>query len=221
MARMPKYAKMQNQKISSIHAPPPKHRLVAIINSPLFLWFLTAVFVTGAGRYFTQVQECARDASSALERWETVNGEIEDRSDYYRHALRTAKTVAELKQYRYKSDVAEIADKDSRELFTMRDRILRMVSPEELEKANFASSIIENTFLQTVEKNTDAGLVEAKSFLSKYHEPRFATLRTNCGPPSIFAQLTSGTRYVLSVFTPLQVIWRIDPNTGKPNIQVK
>lgn len=55
---------------------PKGNRLLAIINSAAFLWFLSVLFITVGGSYLTKYQECARQADDVIEKFQHINEEL-------------------------------------------------------------------------------------------------------------------------------------------------
>ena len=52
------------------------NRFLSIINSAAFLWFLSALFVTAGGSYYTKYQECARQADETIDKFQHLNEEL-------------------------------------------------------------------------------------------------------------------------------------------------
>jgi hypothetical protein len=69
--RMPKYAKIQNAR--NRRSPPSAARF---FNSPLGIWFLSAIFVTVGGAALSARQECLTSAQSDIERFRLLSEEL-------------------------------------------------------------------------------------------------------------------------------------------------
>jgi hypothetical protein len=72
MAKMPKYAKIQNGQSRRKTADSP----LAILSNPFTLWLLSAVFLTGLGSYWTARHECLTSAQSDIQIYRQISDEI-------------------------------------------------------------------------------------------------------------------------------------------------
>jgi hypothetical protein len=76
---------------------PKKSRLVSILNSGFFLWFLTLCVVTAGGSYLTSYQQCRKDAEDEIERNTRIQRELFQRELRIREIILTAPSVAEMR----------------------------------------------------------------------------------------------------------------------------
>jgi hypothetical protein len=76
---------------------PKKSKLAAILNSGLFLWFLTLCVVSAGGAYLTSYQQCRKDAEEEIERSTRIQRELFQRELRIREIILTTPTVAEMR----------------------------------------------------------------------------------------------------------------------------
>lgn len=76
---------------------PPKRKIFAVINSGLFLWFLTLLVVTAGGALLTSRQQCLKEADEAIERDTRVQREIFQRELKIKQIITAAPTIAEVR----------------------------------------------------------------------------------------------------------------------------
>lgn len=67
--------------------------LLKVINSPFFLWCISAFFLTIGGGYLTSYQQCVRDADKVSLDYFEVTGELYDRRIAIVDAINEAKTI--------------------------------------------------------------------------------------------------------------------------------
>lgn len=129
--RMPKYEKLRNARLYGAMHQPKASRISAVLNSPLFLWVLTALFVTAAGSYFSQVQKCMSDADAAADKFDLLENERWKREYYFKHALATMKTFAEVREAkdRYMPSSSDFKSKTAWDLQVEQFHILRRAVP--------------------------------------------------------------------------------------------
>jgi hypothetical protein len=76
---------------------PKQSRLTSILNSGLFLWFLTLCVVTAGGAYLTSYQQCRKDAEEEIERNTRIQRELFQRELRIREIILTAPSVSEMR----------------------------------------------------------------------------------------------------------------------------
>src|ERR1700682_67712 len=76
---------------------PKKSKLVSILNSGLFLWFLTLCVVAAGGAYLTSYQQCRKDAEEEIERNTRIQRELFQRELRIREIILTAPSVSEMR----------------------------------------------------------------------------------------------------------------------------
>lgn len=64
-----------------------------VINSAIFIWFLTAIFVTLGSGYLTQHRQCLADAEGVIERISKLRSEIVRRQRTYLSDVMSARTL--------------------------------------------------------------------------------------------------------------------------------
>jgi hypothetical protein len=203
MARMPKYERIRNKKLNLFARVDKPGRLWTFLNSAIFLWFLTAAFVSVGGSYFSQVQKCIADGETLTDRFSLLTQELSNRDTEFGFILHNAESINALisKKAQYKSWYSEFQGKDGQEIEAERLRILRRAEPLSLSKARDAYQVFPNEMkieIATVDSNQT--IFEA----SKAGTPAFKEtpantflLRNNCSVLSILKQLLYGERYVL------------------------
>jgi hypothetical protein len=72
MAKMPKYAKIQNRLLRRKTAK----SVLEILGNPFILWLLSAAFLTGLGSYLTARHECLISAQSDIQTYGQLSDEI-------------------------------------------------------------------------------------------------------------------------------------------------
>lgn len=85
------------QRVLAAIEKPPKSRLLAIVNSSLFLWVLTLLVVTTGGTALTSYQQCVKEADEAIERNTRVQREIFQRELRIKQILLGASSVADMR----------------------------------------------------------------------------------------------------------------------------
>ena len=127
MVRKPRVAKVKK----------PVSRLWLFVNSGLFLWLLTAVFVTIGGSYFSQIQKCVADADALGERYYILTRELSNRNTEFARAIHVAESIEALKRAKaeYKSDFAEFQAKTGDEIESEWRHIIRRVDTRSLSVA--------------------------------------------------------------------------------------
>jgi hypothetical protein len=96
VARMPKYEKIRNKRIRDAQKQPKPNKLWLVLNSGIFLWFLSASLLTAGGGYVTSHQACMREADQLIERRDRLSREIYARRLAFHETVANAKTVEQL-----------------------------------------------------------------------------------------------------------------------------
>jgi hypothetical protein len=86
----------KNRVLASLDKPKTS-RLVSILNSGFFLWFLTLCVVTAGGAYLTSYQQCRKDAEEEIERNTRIQRELFQRELRIREIILTSPSVAEMR----------------------------------------------------------------------------------------------------------------------------
>jgi hypothetical protein len=73
------------------------NKILAVINSPAFLWLVTAIFITVAGAFYTAQQQCTRDANQLIDQYYKLSDEIWDRQIYVLAVVNEGKTLGDVK----------------------------------------------------------------------------------------------------------------------------
>jgi hypothetical protein len=94
--RMPKYEKIRNKLIRDAQKPPKPNKFWLVLNSGIFLWFLSASLLTVGGGYVTSHQVCMREADQLIERRDGLSREIHSRRLAFHETVANAKTVEQL-----------------------------------------------------------------------------------------------------------------------------
>jgi len=78
MARMPKYEKIRNRRLfqQSDLKQRRSSKVFAVINSGIFIWFLSAVAITLGGSIFSERQKCVADARQLIDRFDALDEEL-------------------------------------------------------------------------------------------------------------------------------------------------
>lgn len=76
---------------------PPKGKFLAIVNSSLFLWFLTLLVITAGGASLTSYQQCLKEAEEAIERDTKVRREIFQRELKIKQIILGSSSVADMR----------------------------------------------------------------------------------------------------------------------------
>jgi hypothetical protein len=93
---MPKYEKIRNQLIRDAQKAPKPSTLWLVVNSGIFLWFLSASLLTVGGGYVTSHQTCMREADQLIDRRDRLSREIYARRLAFHDTVANAKTVEQL-----------------------------------------------------------------------------------------------------------------------------
>jgi hypothetical protein len=197
------------------------NRLWKLVNSAFFLWALSAVFVTVGGSYFNQLQKCAADADTAIERWDAISDELENRDIWYEMAIYSSSTIDDLRRSPpYTSADEDLKNKTVDELERARDRILRKVERDDLStnRDKLPSSINESIYRRALSIKTNEALQKAKSETTKVHR-EFLQVPA-CDSLSILRQLLTGTRKILATEVEKQVRVHVDPSTGRSTVTI-
>lgn len=89
----------------SIH--PQKHWLIRTINSPLAIWFYSAVFITAGGTLFSEIRECRIDAERVIDMRERLQEELALRRAWTLVRFLPAKSIKEFSESDYYKRRAE------------------------------------------------------------------------------------------------------------------
>lgn len=118
--KMPRFEKLRNQrqrafesKLLAALSPKPKSRLLAIINAPFTLWFLSAVVLGFAGVYYTTYKQCILDGTKLSEEYMLYRTELLHRQISFAEFIQSAKTLADVYKYRESlpDDAVKLRDK--------------------------------------------------------------------------------------------------------------
>jgi hypothetical protein len=94
---MPKYEKIRNKLIRDAQKSALKpSKLWLVLNSGIFLWFLSASFLTVGGGYVANHQGCMREADQLIERQDRMSREMYSRRAAFNETVADAKTVDNL-----------------------------------------------------------------------------------------------------------------------------
>lgn len=97
---------------------PQSNRTVRIINSPIFIWLLSALFLAFGGAYVTQYQQCSREADRLRNQYYHLAGEIYIRQERVAAAVEGAASIDDIK-LALKSLPSLYADLKDRSLFEL------------------------------------------------------------------------------------------------------
>ena len=86
----------QRRLLAALEKPKP-NRLIAVVNSAVFLWLLSALLVTFGGTYFASHQACIQDGDRAVERWHRLTREISVRHEELLFVVASAKTISSIR----------------------------------------------------------------------------------------------------------------------------
>jgi hypothetical protein len=75
----------------------PKNNIWATINSPLFLWFLSAALLSFGGAYFTAYQQCVSRADAMIENFPLVSDEYYARKQAIYNVIRDSSAIGEMR----------------------------------------------------------------------------------------------------------------------------
>lgn len=144
MPRMPKYEKIRNRRILERNKSETKpSRLWVLVNSGIFLWFLSAALLTVGGGYITNHQQCMRDADQIIERRSHLSLEILSRNASFASRVNGDKTLRPPftpdKQGSIYADLANISYSDvQRELWKLNEQIHKDELPvKEMQEAQY------------------------------------------------------------------------------------
>jgi hypothetical protein len=76
---------------------PKQSSIGRIINTPLFIWLLSAAFLTVGGGYFTHYQQCSRDVAELRDRFYRLSYEVYRRSDHIAFSVKQANSVHDIR----------------------------------------------------------------------------------------------------------------------------
>jgi hypothetical protein len=76
---------------------PKQSKFVAILNSPFFLWLVSAAFITVVGSYISAQQSCFSEAERLIQDFNQVNTEVEYREFNLANSFRDATSLDDLK----------------------------------------------------------------------------------------------------------------------------
>jgi len=71
-------------------------KVVAFINSAAFLWLLTLIVVTVGGSFFSERQQCFKEAQTQIEVYDKLEAELKYRQSQIRQKVADAKSIEEL-----------------------------------------------------------------------------------------------------------------------------
>jgi hypothetical protein len=93
--RQKREREFQTRMLASIEKPKP-NRLLAIINAPIFLWLISAIFLTGGAAVFQTRQQCTQQSEAAWRKNVLAQNELRNRLIYFEQEVLDAKTAQEL-----------------------------------------------------------------------------------------------------------------------------
>lgn len=97
---------------------PPINRFFRVINSPSFLWAMTAIFIVLGSAYLNAYQSCVADANAVIDTYLKIEKELSERENYVRSAVNRAKNVVDIANSLHdcRSFYKEFKEHSSREL---------------------------------------------------------------------------------------------------------
>jgi hypothetical protein len=184
---------------------PRKNKLIAFLNSGLFLWFLTLCVVSIGGAFLTSYQQCERNAEDAIEKNTKIERELFQRELRIREIIMTAQTLAEIKEQlkQQNSFYPEFSGFPTELLGETRAAFLNRVKdlklPRIIERQEL-TSLYPVAFGQIpdniTEKNIDLLREYAQKFLAEARPiplPGYelSPYRPNCGPKTLWQRFFS------------------------------
>ena len=128
--------------------------VLGVINSPFFLWLLSAVFITIGGAYFSTRQQCIAEAEKIAEQYEKIGIEIERRQGYIHHTIVTMNSVSAIKEAL--SQIREYySDFHSRPLFELieqREKLLERIDTSPFDETKRENDAFLSDFREKLEK---------------------------------------------------------------------
>jgi hypothetical protein len=145
---MPKYEKIRNRREQAsrklMSATVPKRNIVlAIINSAIFIWFISAIFLTLGGGYVTYHQQCMRDADQIIERHRMINQEMVGRRLAFSNAIEAANTVQKLPSGLTKGGSASVPEFSKMSYFDVQMELVKFgsrIAYEELPDSSISTA---------------------------------------------------------------------------------
>jgi len=102
---------------------PKSRRFTSTLNSPFFIWLLSAILLTSAGAYFTNYTQCIADADRLSERYTRISREVLAREQAFADGVARATTIDEVLRTA-KSYPSMYSDLASRSLVDLQSELL-------------------------------------------------------------------------------------------------
>lgn len=220
--KMPAFEKLRNSRdrhFQKMTASKPRSRFLAFVNAPLFLWSISAVFITLASAYYTQRQECLGKSDVLIMRYKNVLREANVRRETIRGNVRAADSfnAIDAKLTSLPSIYRDFAGTTLEELTQEQSLLEEKINFDGLQKwfeyyANSVKTFSDSSFTSFgsiyvgsasyVHRDLDRFKVFAENYLRaanlKFEAVRDLVYEPTCDSKSLFKSLLSGERKTLA-----------------------
>lgn len=148
-------------------------RIWLVVNSGIFLWFISAVVLASAGSYFSNYQECVRDAEQLITQHDRISREISNRQLFVWSLVLSAKDMNEIHEGLKACPVtyAEFKELSTFELKQLFKRLEAQIDASTELKFNLYRSSDKHFESSTYHQLADCNFPGEKSYI--YSDPAF------------------------------------------------
>jgi hypothetical protein len=205
-------------------AQPKKGLVISIVNSGLFLWILTAVFLTTGGSYISNRQACSTEADQIIDKRNRLALEMEKRRSAIAQGIAEARTVDEVRDI-LKSPPNIFPDLKNRTLLELSSEYVNLnenidetaVRSLEIALARKIEPMTTTQFMRYRSLyigelgKTDYDLADLKDFSRKYFEGdrirslvhKLSEFKPDCSVRTVLDRILNGSRAVHVTQEPL------------------
>jgi hypothetical protein len=136
---------------------PKQSRILKVINSPFFLWLLSALLLTLGGAYFAEYQQCNRDSAQIIDLFYRLTTELELRQKSIADAFAASNNFEELRTALKTHDYiySDLRERTARDLVRQKRQLSRRISFDRAHSA--AINIINSRFSVSPREITQFG----------------------------------------------------------------
>jgi hypothetical protein len=205
---MPRYEKIRNRRL---FVKPEKSgsKVSSIVNSPLFLWCLTAIGAAVVGQFFTTQQKCWTESEALRGLSYSLATEFQHRQSFYEKLVRSSGSPTEILQKArdYNVSIREFDKKTLDDLavqgFQVRDRLEEEDAFKYSKWLTFYLFTTKDARFYRMEENTPPDSDKFKKLVDRDGldelKPRPLYVMPKCAPLDILSQMWRGTNKVIQL----------------------
>lgn len=184
---------------------PKRNRFLAIINAPIFLWLLSAIAISFLSIAYQTRQQCLQESGAMIMNQLRTQNEINERVDYFKRAVLSAKTAKELQDTLRKRKVRheQFRTKTLFDLAQDQNTIIAYLPIED--RIKLAQQTINAPGIFILAANAEIDDIDDDTFKDPKDQineqsptlPNFTLFIPQCSPTSVIRLVVSGTQEYL------------------------